>query len=98
MKSNINHINKVINGNTNSDKNIKIMPYNNGNSNYDNGIHKIQYIIQNHQSDIMCISEANINNKYNSNINNIPEYNIILNKQFNLIGESRNYILLKDKV
>ena len=98
IKSNINHINKMINGNTNSDKNLKIMQYNIGNSNFENSIHKLQHIIQNHQPDIMCISEANISNKYDFNINNFLGYNIILNKQYNIIGVSRNCILIKDRI
>ena len=47
----------------------------------------------------MCISEANVKSKYFcGSPNDFPGYNLELNAQYNLIGTSRNCILIRDTI
>ena len=86
-------------GNRNISHKIKLMQYNKGNSNFGNHVHNLQNIIQKNSPDILCISEANVKSKYFSGSpNDFPGYNLELNAQYNLIGTSRNCILIRDTI
>ena len=75
------------------------MQYNKGNINFGNHLHNLQHIVQTHSPHIMCISEANIKKvHFDSNANYIPGYNILLNKQYDQIGVSRNCMLVKEGI
>ena len=74
---------KAINENITNGSNLKLMQYNKGNSNFETYNSNLQYILNKYEPDIICISEPNVNSKYNFNINNFPGYNLILNRQYN---------------
>ena len=74
---------KIINGNRVKLNKIKIMQYNKGNSNFSNHIQHFQNIMDAHDPQIMCVSEANIKSKdVDSFFNHFPGYSIEINLQY----------------
>ena len=69
IKISKNFTSRHTNGNTLQSNKLKIIQCNKGNSNFETNIHNIQSITQKHCPDIMCISEANIIQTFNFNLN-----------------------------
>ena len=93
-----NKLTKIINGNIEKNKTLKIVQCNKDNALFINSIHTINEIIQNHNPDVICLSEANITPDYTRYINMFPEYNFELNLMYNDIGLSRNIIMIRNYI
>ena len=78
-------------------KNIKLLHLNKRNSNFKNRIAEMQLIITKYNPDIITIAEANIDQSYTDYISQFENYNIELNKMFQICGNSRNAIFIKKK-
>jgi len=93
-----NNIVKSLIGNKNNNKRLKIMQINKGNSDFINSMEGIQNIISEHSPHIICMSEANIKLKKQTNVDYFKGYTIITNLQYNRIGISRNCIIIRDEI
>ena len=79
-------------------KKIKIMHLNKRNGYFKNRIPEMHLLLVQYKPDILALSEANIDNTYLDYIAQFSPYNFELNKMFNKIGNSRNAILINNKI
>merc|ERR1712080_529485 len=98
LQKNNNKINHMINGNKIKNTKLNLLQFNKGSANFENKINNINEILQTHQPDVMCVSEANLNISKLGICDKFPNHNIELNKMSKIIDISRNIILIDNKL
>ena len=90
-----------INGNSGgkiAQKCLKLIQYNKGNSDFKNKISEIQLLLQNHNPDILCLSEANIKKDHIYYLKQFPNHDFELSIMHTNVGLARNVIIVKKEV